>query len=272
MTASSAIDAGVAAAFAKAEAREPLLRAAVGFVPEDSRQVFRAWTALLAELRECAFELSDPRVTALKAGWWAEELDGAARGAARHPLTRVLVRAGGPWSGIAAPLQALATDADPEADLAATLAALRPLAEPLVAMERHLFGGDGAAEAQGRALALHWLRERLRHGLDAVDRARVPLALYARHGLRREQLPTPAAAALRRDWASQLRDALPASPSGRWPYPRLLTLDADRRALAALAAGGRPAERGTGVPALWRAWRLARNAALQVRGPTAAPT
>lgn len=273
-------DAGLEAFFAKAESREPLLRAALGFIPLHARPMFKAWTGLLAELRECAFELSDPRVTALKAGWWAEELDGMARGAARHPLGRALLarelpRVPEAWAAAAEALPGVASDLDPTADRDAAIAALLPLAAALVDIERALFGARDDAGAQGRALAAHWLRHRLERGLDAADRARVPLALFARHGLRREQLASPAAAALRRDWAAELKgeaDALHASCRSTWPYPRLVSLTADRRALSALASGREPAPDPTpSIGDVWRAWRLARNAALQPRR-AAAPT
>lgn len=261
----ASLDEGLRAAFAKAEAREPIHRAAAGFVPMESRVVFMAWVALLEELRECVFELSDPRVTAVKSGWWAEELDGVARGAARHPLTRVLVRSGGPWAGIGNALLAVASDDSPSADLDAAIVALRPLAEALVRVEAPLFGAEPDIEAQARTLAVHWLRLRLERGLEAIDRGRVPLMLFARHGLRRDQLAGTEADALRRDWAMQLHDALPvASPQG-WAYPRLIGLHTDRLALRRVAEG-RGASRGitTGFLEVWQAWRCARNAALQV--------
>ena len=274
-------DAGLEAFFAKAESREPLLRAALGFVPAPARPVFKAWTALLAELRECAFELSDPRVTALKAGWWAEELDGMARGAARHPLGRALLarelpRVPEAWAAASEALVLVSADADPAADRESAIAALLPLAAALVAIESMLFGGAAGASSQGRALAVHWLRHRLERGLDAADRARVPLALFARHGLRREQLASPGAAALRRDWARQLHSEAQAfAPSSQyaWPYPRLLSLAADRRALAMIAAGREPTQ-GPGQSFLdvWRAWRLARNAALRPPRADTLPT
>lgn len=279
----NALDAneGLDASFAKALAREPLLGPARGFVPVASRPAFLAWVGLLAELRECAFELSDPRVTAAKSGWWAEEMEGVSRGAARHPLTRALAPLGGAWRQVAAALPDIANDVDPAPDLDTAITRLRPLADALVAVERHLFhlpsdANDACAaadaDAQGRALAIGWLRHRLERGLDAADHARVPLALFARHGLRRGQLATPEAAALRRDWAAGLHAALPL-PSRGWPYVRLLALESDRRALLALAAGAPlPSGRLQAFIALWRAWQLARNAALQVRATTARQT
>jgi hypothetical protein len=268
----ASLDEGLRAAFAKAEAREPIHRAAAGFVPMESRIVFMGWVALLEELRECVFELSDPRVTAVKSGWWAEELDGVARGAARHPLTRVLVRSGGPWAGIGDALLAVASDDAPSADLEAAIVALHPLAEALVRVEAHLFGAELDIEAQARTLAVHWLRLRLERGLDASDRGRVPLMLFARHGLRRDQLAGSEADALRRDWARQLHDALPAASPQGWAYPRLIGLHTDRLALRRVAEG-RGASRGitTGFLEVWQAWRCARNAALRVE-PSATHT
>ncbi|MGL6289898.1 MAG: hypothetical protein ACRC2H_04340 [Silanimonas sp.] len=266
-------DQGILAAFAKAESREPLFGAALGFVPAESRALFRAWVGLLSEVRECAFELSDPRVTAVKAGWWAEELDGVARGAARHPLTRALVRHGGPWRGLGDALLTVSVDDAPRSDREAAIAALRPLAEPLAAIEGHLFGARIDVEAQARALAIHWLRTRLERGLDAADRARVPLSQFARHGLRREQLATAAADALRRDWASELRAALPIGSIVGWAYPRIIELHADQRCLQAFSAGRSSSrQRAAAFLDVWHAWRLARNAALRAGAAVVAPT
>ena len=243
----ASLDEGLRAAFAKAEAREPIHRAAAGFVPMESRIVFMAWVALLEELRECVFELSDPRVTAVKSGWWAEELDGVARGAARHPLTRVLVRSGGPWAGIGNALLAVASDDAPSADLDGAVAALSTIDHALIRIHVNAELGE------------------LERGLEASDRGRVPLMLFARHGLRRDQLAGTEADALRRDWAMQLHDALPAASPQGWAYPRLIGLHTDRRALRC-AVEGRGASRGitTGFLEVWQAWRCARNAALQV--------
>lgn len=276
-------DEGLSSAFAKAEVREPWLGAAQGFVPVAHRTAFCAWAALLSAMRECAFELSDPRVTAVKAGWWAEELNGVARGAARHPLTRYLRPLGGPWSALSAPLLEVASEVDPAADLAATLQRLAPLANAIIALECHLFPADAASpvpaavsghnalntgdfDAQAKALSVHWLRQRLRQGASSEDRARIPLGLFARHGLRREQWSDVEGAALRKDWAHQLHQALPVKPLPTWPYLRRLTLEADRRALKKLASGAEESAVSiSGFPALWMAWRAARNAVLQSR-------
>ena len=51
---------------AKWHRREPEMALAEVFCPPEARARFRAWGALVHELREAAFELSDARVTAVK--------------------------------------------------------------------------------------------------------------------------------------------------------------------------------------------------------------
>lgn len=266
---SEGLEDGLRTSFAKAAAREPLLGAGLGFVPPASRPAYAAWCALLGELRECLFERSDPRVSGLKAGWWAEELRGWGQGAWRHPVGRPLAAPPGlgpVFPRIAAHLAAVAADSDPPADESAAFAALRPLAEAVVQGEARLFGSACDA-ATVDALATHWLRQRLEHGLEAADRARVPLVFFARHGLRREQLPAPEAAALRRDWALRLRDRLPTGAVAGLAYPRQLSLRGDRIALEALAAGRNvPGTHALGL--VWQAWRLARRSAIATQCST----
>ncbi|MCX7041417.1 MAG: hypothetical protein NT117_01745, partial [Gammaproteobacteria bacterium] len=56
--------------------REPEMVFAEVFCPAADKPAFRAWGALLHELRESLFELSDPGVARIKTAWWAEELIG----------------------------------------------------------------------------------------------------------------------------------------------------------------------------------------------------
>jgi hypothetical protein len=56
---------------AKWHRREPEMALAEVFCAPEQRARFRAWGALVHELREAAFELSDARVTAVKSQWWA---------------------------------------------------------------------------------------------------------------------------------------------------------------------------------------------------------
>lgn len=255
--------------------REPEMRVADAFCvradaplpatdPQNAteRLRFKCWGALLGELREALFELHDPGVAAAKRGWWAEELQAIAGGNARHPLGRALAALpqaqAAPWTGMA--LALVGAGGDPrQPDTAQALAALHPLAASVVAVENQLFAVGQAGEAPARALAVHWLLQRLPHGLAAEDGARVPMHLLARHGLTLAQLPL-AADALLRDWAGELGAALPAVPGGAFPRRARARFDAARlQRLERRGARGGFAEPAA-LATLWRAWRAARGA------------
>ena len=236
--------------------REPEMAFAELFTPLALRPRFRAWGGLLHELREAAFELSDARVTEAKIGWWAEELLGLAEGRPRHPLTEALVGATAPWSALGRALLSLPETDRRYADTADALAGLRPLAQVVVEVEAALFEAR-SEPAAARALSVHWLLQRLPRGLEAEDRARIPLHLFARHGFSVPQIGVGEGDALLVDWARELRAALPVSLPGSAGYRRSRArFDAAR--LERLAAG-----KGHGEPpalaTLWRAWRVARN-------------
>src|SRR4249919_1668483 len=80
--------------------REPEMAIAEVFCSAERKPLYRAWGALLHELREAAFELSDVRVTEVKTAWWAEELIGVGQGRHRHPLTEILADRAAPWSAL----------------------------------------------------------------------------------------------------------------------------------------------------------------------------
>lgn len=237
---------------AKWQRREPEMALAEVFCPPAQRPRFRAWGALLHELRDAAFELSDARVTAVKCQWWAEELVAMAGGAGRHPLAEALVPPGLPTLPLArALLEQAQFDARPaSAELA--IAQLLPLASALADVEAALFECE---PAPAEALAVHWLLHRLPQGLVAADQARLPLNLLARHGLTTAQVAAGEGGPLLRDWAQALKDASPAPGPGS--LFRRMRSGFDRARLDRLAAG-----RGFGAPPaplnLWRAWRLAR--------------
>ena len=152
---------------AKWHRREPEMALAEVFGPADGRARFRAWGALVTELREAVFELSDPRVTAVKAPWWAEELLRFAEGLGRHPLAADLAAegAGVPWNALAAAVLHQAQADDRPADGAAALAQMAPLAEALAAAETALFAATLLA-AMPEAFDGQPLYRRLRGGLD----------------------------------------------------------------------------------------------------------
>lgn len=239
---------------AKWHRREPEMALAEAFCAPDTRPRFRAWGALVHELREAAFELSDARVTAVKSQWWAEELVNLAQGRGRHPISAVLGAPALPWTALArALLEQAQSDARP-ADAIQALEQVQPLARALAEVEAALFGETPVADSTG-ALSVHLLLQRLPAGLVAEDQARLPLNLLARHGLTAAQVAAGQGDGLLRDWARDLAAALP-DASG--PLFRRLRTGFDRARLARLAAG-----KGFAPPAaplsVWRAWRIARG-------------
>lgn len=239
---------------AKWQRREPEMAQAEPFCAPALRPRYRAWGALVHELREAAFELSDPRVSQVKGQWWAEELVGLAGGRARHPVTGPLAGLAADWAGLAQALLATTLEDSRPADAGQALARLQPLAQALARVEAAVFDAEAGA-ADERAIAVHLLLHRLPEGLAADDQALLPLNLLARHGLTAAEVAAGRGEPLLRDWAGELLAALPA-PRHPVLYRRLRS-GFDRARLARLAAG-----RGFDPPAplatLWRAWRLAR--------------
>ncbi len=239
---------------AKWQAREPEMAVAEVFCPRDARARFQAWGGLLHELRETLFELSDPRVTGIKAGWWAEELLGLGAGRSRHPLTEVLAGVDAPWSTLGRELlDASVQDVRP-GSTAEAIDSLFPLAGSTVAVESALFESP-AGDAPTRALAVHWLLARLPSGLASADRARIPMRLIARHGWVPGQAMVREQDALLRDWVSELLPYLPIRPEGALFRRTRTAFDRARLEQFAVGKGDAPAPR---LATLWRAWRAAR--------------
>lgn len=240
---------------AKWLAREPEMAFAEVFCPEGDRPRFRAWGALLHELREALFELSDPTVSRAKCGWWAEELLGLGRGQAQHPLTLQLIETKAPWSTLARALVEQEQDAPRAADTREAISLLLPLAQAVIQVESAVFGANANPDAAS-ALAAHWLLQRLPAGLGKPDQARLPMHLLARHGMDTASLSDHLANALLRDWASELSLAAPTQAAGS-PWLRRSRLAFDRVRLRKLASGSalRPL---SPLPSLWTAWRAAR--------------
>lgn len=241
---------------AKWHRREPEMALAEVFCPPDQRARFRAWGALVHELREAAFELSDARVTAVKCQWWAEELANLPQGAGRHPISAGLPLPQLAWTRLARALIEQSLVDERPGDARAALAHMQPLAAAMADIEAGVFGMD--APQASAPLAVHFLLQRLPQGLVAQDQARLPLNLLARHGRTVAQVAAGEGEALVRDWAAELLAALPASNAPA-PLFRRLRTGFDRVRLERLAAG-----RGFAPPAapatVWRAWRIARNA------------
>ena len=240
---------------AKWLARETEMQVALVFCPPPQRTMFVAWGALLHELREALFELSTAQVMAVKSGWWAEELIALSTGAPRHPLTQALAGIDAPWSALGRELLGVVGDDERRGDTAAAIAALMPLATAAVAVEGNLFGTRPSG-ADARALAIHWLWQRLPHGLDAEDRARIPMHLFARHDVTTAALAAGEGMPLLRDWAGELAAALPTALPGSALASRARRRF-DRLRLQRLAAG-KGFGPAPGLSTLWIAWRAAR--------------
>ena len=241
---------------AKWHRREPEMALAEAFCPPQQRPRFRAWGALVHELREAAFELSDARVTSVKCQWWAEELANLPQDRGRHPISAELALPQLAWTRLARALVDQSLVQDRPGDARAALGHMQPLAVALADVEAGVFGHPTAPDAT--ALAVHFLLQRLPQGLVDEDQARLPMSLLARHGRTVAQVAAGEGEALVRDWARELLAALPAANAPA-PLFRRLRTGFDRVRLVRLAAG-----RGFAPPAapatVWRAWRIARGA------------
>jgi hypothetical protein len=242
---------------AKWLARQPEMELAQVFCAPSRRAAFRLWGALLQELDEAVYELSDASVTQAKLAWWGEELLRGANGAARHPLVQAVFAEPAirelparDWATLAQAALQVALDDRRAADLAAMIESQRPYAHSLARIESALFGGGDAAVA----IAV----ERTLGALDAGE-LRWPLPLLARHQVDAAALalqPPPAAVqALAADVARQLAALLPGDDGGVFRRCRSALL---RRRLAARAAG-RDLRLGR-FATLWMFWRAARRA------------
>jgi len=251
----AAVESSASAAFiGKWLAREPEMAIAEVFVPVERRPLFRAWGALLHELRAAMFELSDARVTEVKTAWWAEELIGLAQRRYRHPLTEALADCDAPWSALGRCLLEL-PDADRRhGDTSEAIDSLMSPARSINAVESALFA-TGPDEQAARALAIHWLWQRLPRGLNGEDQARIPMHLFARHGLTASQLAAGQGEPLLRDWARELASALPAQLVSASAFRRSQACF-DRARMRRLASGKGFTE-PPALATLWRAWRAA---------------
>lgn len=236
--------------------REPEMALAEVFCPPEQRRRHQAWGALLFELREAMFELSDPRVTAVKTGWWAETLQALEAGQGRHPLAEPLSSCAAPWSTLArAVIETPHSESRPESPEQA-IAGVQPLADAVTAVESAVFG-CAPTDTIARAVAIHWLLHRLPLGLGHDDVARIPMNLLARHNLTAGQLAGGQGQAVLQDWAGELRQRLPARVPEACLFRRLRTaFDQKRLQRLVDGQGFAPAPAAWSV---WRGWRAARS-------------
>lgn len=228
---------------AKWQARWPEWSLAEVFVPQAQRPVALAWAALQQELTDAAWGGSDARPGQAKLLWWQEELHGWSLGRRRHPLGEALQRERAPWADLAATLPTLGDSRERPADAAEAFDRLLPTATAAAVIEQALFADGRPDEPPARLLAATWLQARLaRDGALAA-----PLSALAR------QPPGDDQDAVMAAWRDELLR--------EWPAARHATRP--RRLWAAIArarmARGAADQPLAAWPALWTAWRAARN-------------
>ncbi len=202
------------------------------FVPAAQRELARAWFALRDELAEAAWGGDDPRPGEAKLGWWAEELDGWARGARRHPLGLALQPMPASWTNLAACLPALLASRERPRDMDAAQFSLEPYAEALAGVAQRLFAAQ--TPAPSRSVVISLLGERL--------------LLHPDHA-------TPLGDLDARGWAVNLLGQWP--PPGEGTRPGRIHAAMVRGRLQRFAAGKPPML--PRLSALARAWRAARK-------------
>lgn len=214
------------------------------FLGRDERNRFGALAALVHEWRKAVREVRESQVAAVKLGWWREEMQRAAQGQARHPLTQVLFAdpqtKAIPLRYWNAPVEAaLGMLALPSpANVASQSEAAAPFASAVAALETRVWFGEGAdASRMSRVVLLAGLVSTARGLSVEVEHGRspVPMNLLARHGLTTEAMgsDSPARRAALRDYLGELQRA--AADAARMQGPltlfRAVDLQRDREVL-----------------------------------------
>ncbi len=231
----SELDAALDDFLGKWRGRWPEWRIAQAFVAESERGTAEAWFALLQEWTDAAWAGDDPTPGFAKLAWWQEELQGWAKGLRRHPLGRVLQKRPAPWATLAAALASLQPVREPLRAWAPPqplMAQLQPLADAIAECERALFLSPAASAVphQGDTFLL-FAAHALWHRDDAADAAHVQA------------------------WARQLAAIAPQRTVSR---PRRIQDALSHARLCRVAAAGDVSALSPAV-ALWRSWRAARG-------------
>lgn len=189
------------------------------FLRRAERIRYGACAAMIQEWWKTLHEVREPQVAAAKLGWWREELQRAADGEARHPLTQSLFAdpcaREVPMSCWTAVVDAalLTIPASPSTDFTAQRSAAVPLAKVIAELEIHVWFGARVQSSRAAAVTavanlvadVRALAAEVGHG-----RSPLPMNLLARHKLTIEGLAVngPDRRAAVRDYAALLRDAL----------------------------------------------------------------
>lgn len=246
------------------------------FLDRSERIRYGACAALVHEWWKTLREVREPQVAMAKLGWWREELQRAADGGPRHPLTQSLfadarVRAV-PMSCWTAVVDAalLLIAAPPSADFAAQRRAVTPLSAAIAELETRVWFEPPVDVARAAAVTgLANLVADLRALPVEVERGRslLPMKLLARHGLTIGGLTSesPASCAAVRDYAQLLQDGLAEAATMPGPLTlfRAVALQHDLQALERAASAENPLAalrpRRPGFGDLLKTWRAART-------------
>ena len=236
-------------------AREPNWRLLPVFLPADQRGWMPAWIALLGEIDEAMFEVSDPRVAQTKLAWWGEDLAAGAR--AQHPLSRRLLAADAAaalpsarWRALAAESLRLALVDFAPADWADAQARWEGLARCVADIESQLCGRQVGAGLVREQWQWQRLWSALRH--RRMERSVAPLPLQAPALLDYPVHPV---------WDELYRHAGGTLAEPAPTLPRELLRRGWQQRLRALRRGVRPEAVAEPSPlaVLWRSWRSARQ-------------
>jgi len=246
------------------------------FLRPAERIRFGGCEALVHEWRKTLREVREPQVAVAKLGWWREELNRAAGGEPRHPLTRALfadprIRAVPLpcWTAVVDAVLLLVA-ASPSADFDTQRRAIAPLSAAVAELETRLWFSPPADAGRAAAVtALTDLVTDLRSLPGEVERGRSPLPmnLLARHGLTIEQsaVDGPAQRAALRDYAQLLGDALADAATMMGPLTlfRAVALQRDLQDVARSAGAENPLAalraQAAGFGTLLKTWRAART-------------
>jgi len=253
----------------------PESRVVATFLAPEQRQRAHAFGCLVYELTLAAFQIPESPVAAAKLAWWRQELDDAALGRPRHPITRALfadevARETDPYVW-----PALAEGAREQLDQpgAGTLAALIEQFDPFYsavarAEAELLCEGAGSIEANAALWTFSHLLRDLPQLAQVEGRLPLPLGLLARHELARGQLT--AASPQRNRLVKDFLDELVLEINGALGVASARTLSLrvrtrlDRRRIAAALRVIDPLDYLTRHPhagrwtMLWTTWREAR--------------
>jgi phytoene synthase len=243
--------------------REPWHRLLLLFQPPARRGLVELVEAVGHELRSAALASSDPRVSAGKLGWWAQDAERWPAGGSTHPLLQALAQRPDAIADAGALRDWVAAAGALAGDQAAT--DLEALLQPWLAFSRAQAAAfDLDDRSDGRTHALSLLAERLPQARLALSQGRlpVPLTSLAGHGGSRAALATDPGlrAHVLLDHCVELARGLAASAAGN-RYRRGQAALARLRLQRSIRAGVRPGAESRALPPLRSAFTVWRASA-----------